>query len=199
MPPDLTRVAGLTSIEQCDYLARLAAEVPAGRAIVEIGVFKARSTIALATGARPGVHVWGIDPWDLPDVPAPWGPDPGGSHRAEFGRASTRRQAQRNIRAAGLASKVTLIRAMSVDAAATWDGPPVGLLHVDGDHHGQAVLDDLTVWTPHLAGGAVVAFDDCAASHPEVARAVDHLTGDDGPLRLREIVCGRLAVCDVRW
>jgi hypothetical protein len=62
------------------------------------------------------------------------------------------------------------VRALSVDAAGTYDGPPVGLLFVDGWHSTDAVVADVESWRPHLAPDPIVVFDD--HPDPEVAAGV---------------------------
>src|SRR5690606_27245307 len=59
---------GLSNLETSRWAFNQAARVPAEQAIVEIGVYRARTTCWLASGAQSGhgAHVWGVDPWDLP-------------------------------------------------------------------------------------------------------------------------------------
>lgn len=72
-----------------------------------------------------------------------------------------------------LAAFVTPIRAFSVDAAAKWDGPEIGLLFIDGSHTYEDVKADYQAWLPHLAPGAVVALDDYGTKpNPGVTRFV---------------------------
>lgn len=58
---------GLVGRPTAERLAGIAADVPADQAIVEIGVFMARTTTFLAAGAQSGngAHVYGVDPWTL--------------------------------------------------------------------------------------------------------------------------------------
>lgn len=166
-----------------EALAELAATVPAGQAIVEIGSFKGKSTCFLASGAAEDVHVWAVDPWDLSGNP---------TGRFGFADPSTREQFDRQVEEAGYAEKITAIRGFSVEEAASWDGPPIGLLYVDGDHSERAVFNDYDAWRPHLAAGATVVFDDLdTPRNPGVRRALEKLC-----LRF-EVRAERLAVCSV--
>ena len=141
-----------------ERLAEQAAAVPADQAIVEVGSYLGRSTCYLASGAAQGhgAHVWAVDAWDLPRPEH----GPGSGARERFGLPETRRAFLDHLQACGVAGRVTAIQAFSVDAAKDWDGPPVGLLFLDGDHSHAAVKADWQAWKPHLAEGAAVAFDD---------------------------------------
>lgn len=85
-----------------------------------------------------------------------------------------------------------MIRDFSVDAAAAWTGPKIGLLFIDGDHRQPAVRKDFRKWQPHLDRHAVIVFDDYSDSHPGVPAAVAALA-EKGILRVIEQV-GRVAV-----
>jgi Methyltransferase domain len=65
-----------------------------------------------------------------------------------------------NMERLELTGAVTVYKALSVDAAKQYDGPPIGLLFIDGSHKTDAVLDDVTSWQPHLAPDPVIVFDD---------------------------------------
>jgi hypothetical protein len=86
---------------------------------------------------------------------------PGGSSLAEF---------QANIHYAGLDNHVTVLRARSEQAAANWEGGPIGQLYIDAWHTYQAVKGDTLLWRRHLADCAIVGFDDCAPDFPGVLR-----------------------------
>jgi len=165
-PEDLS---GLIDADQGDVLRRLAAAVPAGRAIVEIGSFKGKSTAFLADGARAGggARVFAVDPWDLPG-------NPYGKHG--FSAPAVREAFESQLKACRLWGRVTPVRAFSVDAAAAYDGPPIGLLYIDGDHEEVAVRADVAAWSPHLAPDHVLVFDDLDTKrNPGVRVVVDEL------------------------
>lgn len=146
-------VAGLIPNELGEVLAELAAKVPSDQAIVEIGSFKGKSTCYLAAGAARGnhAHVFAVDPWSST-----------GNVTGRFGFAepSTEQAFHENIAAAGFTDRVTALKGFSRDVAATWKGPKIGLLYIDGDHSAKSVNDDFQAWRSHLVAGATVAFDD---------------------------------------
>jgi hypothetical protein len=186
VPRRLLKMVGATPNEIGLTLADLGAQVPAGQAIVELGVYRAKTTLLLSWGARHGngAHVYGIDPWDLE----------GNTYGEPFTTSGTRNWARYNVKAQGFANFVTLIQSFSADAAGTWSGPPIGLLFVDGDHSYEGARGDITGWARHLADGAVIAVDDYG--HPDwpgVKEAVDALVAENF-LAPVEIFHDRLAV-----
>lgn len=185
MPSEPSELEGLMTPATLFELEGLARVVPAYRAIVEIGSYKGQSTCALARGALWGynAHVWAIDPWDLP-----------GNVTGRFGFAdpSTRQAFNRQVELMGLGEQITAQRAFAVDAAREWQGPPVGLLYIDGDHAKASIVADFTAWERHLTPGATVVFDDLdTPRNPGVRRALEALNLE------WEVRAERLAV--VRW
>lgn len=178
----LAALSGLVSTEVGEKLAELAAAVPAGQAIVEVGSFRGKSTCYLAAGAKDGngARVFAVDAWDL---------DGNVTGRFGFAETSTRETFDAQVRAMRLAGRVTALQGFSVDVAAAWDGPPIGLLFIDGDHSAGAVRADFAAWSPHLAPAAVVVFDDYGTpKNPGVREVVESLDGD------WRIEAGQLAV-----
>lgn len=167
-------------------LADFAAQVPGDQEIVEIGVFHGRTALQLAWGARQGqrAHVTAIDLWDMP----------GNTYGPPFTEESTRRWAHHHVRNLGYSRDITLVQGFSHDVAARYEGLPVGLLFVDGDHSKQGARRDIESWAPHLAPGARIAVDDYG--HPDwpgVKQAVDELVAE-GVLEPIELFHSALAV-----
>lgn len=178
---------GLVTTEICEVLRALAAEVDPELAIVEIGSYKGQSTTALASGALAGhgAHVWAVDPWDTP-----------GNVTGRFGFAdpATREAFEQQVEAAGLTDRITPVQGFSVEVAKGWDGPPIGLLYIDGDHSERAVREDFYAWRSHLALDAAVVFDDLdTPRNPGVRVVVDELV-NAGYLMDFHVRADRLAV-----
>lgn len=154
-------IEGWLARAEIELLLAHAAEVPAAQAIVEIGNYRGRSTVALALGARRGngAPVYSIDP-HLEFV---------GPRGGRFGRAD-QAELYANLTRAGVGAGVHVVGLGSLPVAASWNGPAVGFLFVDGDHRYESVRADLEAWSRHLAPGAIIGFDDC--DFPEVARLV---------------------------
>lgn len=185
-PRFFKRVRAATPEDIMMALADFAAQVPADQEIVEIGVFHGRTALQMAWGARQGngAHVTAIDPWDLP----------GNDYGPPFTDPGTRRWAYHHVKSLGYARDITLVQAFSIDATMNYDGPPVGLLFIDGDHSKEGATRDIETWAPHLAPDARIAIDDYG--HPDwpgVKEAVDWLV-EDGFLEPVKIYHGALAV-----
>ena len=76
-----------------------------------------------------------------------------------------------NIARAGLSDRVVIHDMSSQDARSEVNGP-VRLLFIDAEHTYSAVTNDFSVWRDALTPGAIVEFDDVAASFPGVVKAV---------------------------
>lgn len=157
-------VEGWLAVAEAHALAGLAAAVPGARAIVEIGNYRGRSTVALALGARSGggAQVYTFDPHT--EFVGPRG--------GTFGRKD-QAHLYANLARAGVGEQVSVVTLDSRGIASVWPGPEVGLLFVDGDHREAAVRADIEAWYPALAADAVVCFDD--VDFPDIARVVAEL------------------------
>lgn len=119
------------------------------KTIVEIGSFRGRSTILLASGSAPDGIVTAIDPHlDFPQ-----------ESEIHYGDED-RKAFEANVQRFGVASRVRKIQKLSNDARPLYDNTPIDLLWIDGDHHYAAVRDDLAKWSPLVKVGGIVACHD---------------------------------------
>jgi precorrin-6B methylase 2 len=130
--------------------------------VVEIGAWKGRSTIALASAIPEGNggRVISIDPHV-------------GSVESELlgtPNMSTLQPFLENITRAGVRDRVTLMQTSSLEARRAFSEHSVDLVFVDGSHAYQDVVHDLASWQTALHSGGVMAINDW--SMPEVWRAV---------------------------
>ncbi len=128
-----------------------------GGVIVEIGSFRGRSTIVLATAAAPGVRVYAVDPHGGGDRgPQEIDPD------AERGEAD-HEAFNANLAASGVTDRVWHIRKHSVDAL---DDVPdrIDVLYVDGAHRLAPALDDIRSWGDKVAPGGTLLVHDSFSS-----------------------------------
>lgn len=186
----LAELDGLISRDVGELLYSFAALVPSDQAIVELGSYRGKSTCYLATGAALDYHapVYAVDAWSeevsawryavLSALPSPVFED----FTAQLDKA-------------GVSDGVRIIRSLTTLAADLYDGPPVGLLYIDGDHSRQAVLADFRAWRRHLAPHAVVIFDDFGVTkNPGVSLAVGDLEVSGELVDIDKLKSERLAI-----
>jgi predicted O-methyltransferase YrrM len=146
-------VEGWLSEAQARRLWDRARSVPAGGLVVEIGSFRARSAVVLASALADGARLVAIDPHAGGDR----GPQ---EIEAEAARGEADHQAfKANLRAARVAERVEHLRLMSSEALGSVDGP-VDLLYVDGAHRFGPARDDIRRWGGRVrAGGTMLVHD----------------------------------------
>lgn len=153
-------VHGFISWPEAQLLYRLATEVSLGGNIVEIGSYQARSTIALALGAKEvGGVVWAID--HHPTYEA------GGTH---YGMGDNQAY-YGNLADYGVGEAVKTINLSSDEAFVIWKHN-IDLLFIDGNHEYEQVHKDWYLWS-HFA--KVVALHDTAGYHAGVTRLVESI------------------------
>ncbi len=142
---------------QARLLWDTATRVPDGGRIVEIGSFRGRSTIVLASAAPPGVEVIAIDPHA--------GNDRGPQEIEGFAdeAAQDHDAFLANLERAGVADRVRHVRSFSDAAHAEVDGT-VDLLYVDGAHRYGPALADLRSWGDRVVPGGTMLIHDSFSS-----------------------------------
>lgn len=146
-------VDGWMSPDQARALYDAAAACSAGAQIVEIGSFRGRSTIVLASAAAPGVDVVAIDPHAGNDR----GPDEIDGFVDEA--AEDHDVFKANLAAAGVADRVRHVRAMSDAAHADVTGD-IDVLYIDGAHRYAPARQDIDEWGRRVRpGGAMLIHD----------------------------------------
>lgn len=127
-----------------------AKKVRGGNAIVEIGSWKGRSTVCLASGSKDG---------NKADIYAVDHHTGSSEHRRMFGKVDTFEDFRRNVREAGLSAFVKTIRDTSEKTALSFE-KPVGLLFIDGSHEYKFVKLDFRLWFIKVVNGGSVVFHD---------------------------------------
>lgn len=153
----LDGVDGWLSHDQAAALYELAAECTPGDRIVEIGSFRGRSTIVLASAAPDGVEIVAIDPHA--------GNDRGPQEISGFEQEAQadRLAFERNLSEAGVRQRVQHVRAFSDDAHAAVDDP-IELLFIDAAHRFGPARADIRDWGCRVADGATLAIHDSFSS-----------------------------------
>ncbi|CAN5385677.1 class I SAM-dependent methyltransferase [soil metagenome] len=148
---------GWMSRDQGARLFTSAAACPPGGRIVEIGSFRGKSTVVLATAAPRDVEVVAIDPHA--------GNDRGPQEIDGFvdEAAADHEMFLANLRAAGVADRVRHVRAFSDRAHADVDDP-IDVLYVDGAHRFGPARADLRDWGARVADGGTLLVHDAFSS-----------------------------------
>lgn len=162
-PEKLETLEGLITHESGLLLQRLAAQVPADLAIVEIGSFKGKSACYMASNAKAQVHC--IEPWDTKG-------NIFGKHG--FTAPIVEQTFYAQVAAMRLTDKITVHKGFSYTVAQTWN-QRIGMLYLDGSHEYNDVKRDFELFSGWLAPGAIVVFDDYANRNIGVTKYVDQL------------------------
>jgi len=134
-----------------------AAACPNGGSIVEIGSFRGRSTIVLATAADPSVDVVAIDPHAGNDR----GPEEIEGFEAEADDDHAVFNA--NLRSAGVADRVRHVRAFSDVAHDDVEGQ-IDVLYIDGAHRYGPALADIRSWGDRVSDSGTMLIHDSFSS-----------------------------------
>jgi predicted O-methyltransferase YrrM len=147
------KVDGWMTDAQARRLWDRAAELGTGDQIVEIGSFRGRSTVILASAAPDGVDVYAIDPHAGNDR------GPQEIEGYEEAAAVDHDVFHENLRSAGLDDRVRHLRVFSHDALGAVEGD-VDLLYIDGAHRFAPALADIRVWGGRVAPGGTMLIHD---------------------------------------
>ena len=153
-------VSGIEGWLTDDQVARLhaaAAATPPGGRIVEIGSFRGRSTVVLASAAPDGCEVVAIDPHAGNDR----GPQEIEGYEAEA--ATDNETFERNLTEAGVRDRVTHHREFS-DAAHGSVADPIDVLFIDGAHRFGPARADIRDWGDRVAPGGRMLIHDSFSS-----------------------------------
>jgi len=150
-------VEGWLSIPQARRLWRAAHDAPGGGLVVEIGSFRGRSTIVLASAVASSVEVVAIDPHAGTDR----GPQEieGYQHQA----ATDHDVFNANLERAGVRERVRHVRAFSHDALADVEGD-IDVLFIDGAHRYGPARDDIVSWGTRVRSGGTMLIHDAFSS-----------------------------------
>lgn len=150
-------VEGWLTAGQAQMLFEAAREVAAGGRIVEIGSFRGRSTIVLASVAAPGVEVVAIDPHAGNDR------GPQEIEGFEAAAADDHEVFLSNLAAAGVSERVRHVRSFSSAALDAVDGS-ISLLYIDGAHRFGPARADIRDWGAKVEAGGVLLIHDSFSS-----------------------------------
>ena len=150
-------VEGWLSADQARRLWERAAGLPASALAVEIGSYRGRSAIVLASAAPDDARVVAIDPHAGNDR----GPQQieGTSSEGE----ADNRAFMANLERAGVAARVEHVRLPSQGALAAVAGA-IDLLYVDGAHRYAPARNDIARWGERVRPGGALLIHDAFSS-----------------------------------
>src|SRR5262249_48738422 len=111
------------------YLFNLAAWLPPGGSYLEVGSWMGLSSIVFANGLIASLNfratIYCVDTWK------------GSAEHQGLPEVQEDRVYElflRNVREAGVDSFIRPLRGESIEMARAWDGPPLDMIFIDGDH-----------------------------------------------------------------
>ena len=150
-------VEGWLSVDQAQRLWERASGLADGALVVEIGSYRGRSAIVLASAAPPAARIVAIDPHagnDRGPQQIEGSVDEGQADNDAF---------RANLERAGVAGRVDHVRLPSQGALGSVDGE-VDLLYVDGAHRYGPARDDIARWGARVRGGGTMLIHDSFSS-----------------------------------
>lgn len=153
----VAHVEGWMTPAQARWLWDRASVLRPPATVVEIGSYRGRSAIVLASAVAPGVEVVAIDPHGGNDR----GPQQIKAVPAEGQRDNEAFHA--NLDAAGVSDRVRHVRRPSQEALDAVEGP-VDLLYIDGAHRFGPARDDIHRWGDRVAEGGTLLIHDSFSS-----------------------------------
>lgn len=156
------KVPGKMDMDEMAFLAALAAKVPAGGHIIEIGPFYGRSTCVMGR-ANPDVKITSIDTFE--DVA--WTERYAGLYQdmPRFGRAAFDTYT-RDL------PDVTAIQGYSPQVVADW-AAPVDMYFEDAVHGNPVLKQNMDFWINHLRPGGIACGHDYTLRFPDIKTEAD--------------------------
>lgn len=155
--PLVAEIPGWLTEGQARKLFAAAARVRDGDTIVEIGSFRGRSTVVLATAAPSGAQVVAIEPHAGNDR------GPGEIEGYSEAAATDHEVFLANLAAAGVADRVRHVRAFSQAAHADVPGE-IAVLYIDGAHRYAPARRDIQEWGARVSDGGTLLIHDSFSS-----------------------------------
>jgi len=144
------KIEGWLSVQEGIFLYRIANNLPSNANIAEIGSWKGKSTIWLASALtdKKGTKVYSIDP----HVGSP-------EKVNEYQKVDTFGKFQENVAVNGLENQVISLKMASRKAFSVFKDT-IDLLFIDGSHTYPAVKEDFSLWKSKMKKGGWIVMHD---------------------------------------
>jgi predicted O-methyltransferase YrrM len=165
MDPKLEAVArqaiGFMPHEEGLALHRAASRAAPAGPLLEIGSYCGKSAVYLGAAARAaGVVLFTVDHHrGSEENQAGWEHHDPALVDPATGRMDTLPEFRRTIERAGLEDVVIAVVGLSETVGRHWR-TPLGMVFIDGGHGSEPAHRDYETWTPHVAGGGLLAIHD---------------------------------------
>ena len=127
----------------------------AGGCVVEVGVYEGSSSVQLVDAMAPDATLHLVDPYVENALRSGW---------RGVERATRRTVARAAARHGG--PRLRWHVCTSAEAARGWNGTPVDVVFIDGDHTREGARLDWDLWSPHVPAGGTVVFHDAREGKP---------------------------------
>lgn len=154
-------IEGWFSLAQAVALQKIVKQLPSGSKVVELGSYKGRSSVAIASVLPAESILYCVDHFQGSE-----------EHKQSNLDLNLLKAFTKNIEQFGVKDKISTLSMTTTEAAAKFDPESLDLVLVDAAHDYDSVKADLLNWYPKIKPGGFLLCDDYEVGWPGVMRAV---------------------------
>lgn len=154
-------IEGWFSLAQAVALQKIVKHLPSGSKVVELGSYKGRSSVAIASVLPANSILYCVDHFQGSE-----------EHKKSNLDRNLLAAFTKNIEQFGVKDKISTLSMTTTEAAAKFDPESLDLVLVDAAHDYDSVKADLLNWYPKIKPGGFLLCDDYEVGWPGVIRAV---------------------------
>jgi hypothetical protein len=165
--PIWQNIPGWFSEPDAECYRRIAAEIPEGGALAEIGVWQGRSLAALASFlGEKKIKIYAIDTFvGTPGLPT--------EQILQSTGINLKDVFEDNMRKAGLTDSLTVLQSTSLNASCQFTPKSLDAVFIDAAHDYDSVRRDIMTWLPAIKPGGIIAGHDYDGQYPGLMQAVN--------------------------
>lgn len=156
------RIEGWFNLPQAVALQKIVKSLPVGSKVVELGSYKGRSSVAIASVLPTESILYCVDHFQGSEE----------HKKSNLDVADLLETFTKNIEQFGVKDKICTLAMTTTQAAAKFDPETLDLVFVDAAHDYDSVKSDLLHWYPKIKPGGFLLCDDYEVGWPGVMRAV---------------------------